>query len=76
MPKAWLMLASALNLQLGWGAKWKSGVAEIDCIFWVVAFSVEHLDHSLHFGEDDLIISVDYCFDFVSLPDHQPTGWH
>ena len=25
MPKAWLMLASALNLQLGWGAKWKVG---------------------------------------------------
>ena len=23
MPKAWPMLASALNLQLGWGAKWK-----------------------------------------------------
>ncbi len=23
MPKAWPMLASALNPQLGWGAEWK-----------------------------------------------------
>ena len=23
MPKAWPMLASALNRQLGWGAQWK-----------------------------------------------------
>ena len=33
MPKAWLMLASALNLQLGWGAKWKDVEADLTCIF-------------------------------------------
>jgi hypothetical protein len=26
MAKPWPVLASALNLQLGWGAKWKVGV--------------------------------------------------
>ena len=29
MPKAWPMLASALNPQLGWGAQWKGVVADL-----------------------------------------------
>ena len=32
MPKAWPMLASALNPQLGWGAQWKGVVADLACI--------------------------------------------
>ena len=32
MPKAWLMLASALNPQLGWGAEWKGVVADLACM--------------------------------------------
>ena len=35
MPKAWPMLASALNLQLGWGAKWKGVLAAMACILMV-----------------------------------------
>ena len=35
------MLASALNLQLGWGAQWKGVLVDMACIFQVLHLLLE-----------------------------------
>ena len=41
MPKAWPMLAFALNDQLGWGAKWKGALIGVACIVWLLRLMLE-----------------------------------
>ena len=41
MPKAWPVLASALNRQLGWGAEWKGVLAGMAFIYVVLHLVLE-----------------------------------